>query len=196
MKKSILSVFLVSGCFIASFSQGVSGGLRVGMNIANQNQSGSGLSISSDAKIGLMAGAYLTIMASEKFGVQPELVYSQMGASTSILGSTVNNNFNYLSLPVMLRYNVTENFNLQAGPQLGLLLSASQSSGSNSVDIKNQANSIDFGGAFGLGVDFGKFNAAARYYLGFSNLAKDAPSGVSIKGTSIQIMVGYQLFGK
>ncbi len=179
----------------SAFSQSVSGGLRLGMNIANNNITFGGVSISPSSKIGLMLGGYLTVMTSEKFGVQPELVYSQMGFTLSSSGQTVNTSFNYLSLPVILRYNVAQNFSLQAGPQLGILLAANSSNGSQTVDIKDQATGVDFGGAFGFGLDFGKFNAGARYYLGFSNLIKDT-KGTDAKQTNnaFQLFIGYSLF--
>ena len=72
----MFSVLLFASSFTIVFSQKVSGGLRLGMNIANQTSTLNGLSFSADSKIGLMAGAYLTIMTSDKFGIQPELVYS------------------------------------------------------------------------------------------------------------------------
>lgn len=90
-----------------------------------------------------------------------------MGATDPDI-SDIKYQFNYVSLPVMLRYNITENFNLQAGPQLGFLMSAKVSDGDNSIDIKDGFKGIDFGAGFGAGVDFGKFNAGIRYYLGLS----------------------------
>jgi hypothetical protein len=199
MKKFYLSSLFIASTFSAAFSQGVSGGLRLGMNIANQTSSINGLSISADSKIGLMAGAYLTIMTSDKFGIQPELVYSQYGSSATSNGQSASNNFNYLSLPVMLRYNVAENISLQAGPQLGILLSATRTSGSSSIDLKDQAIGIDFGAAFGLGADLGDFNLGARYYLGLSNIEKNSSiQGLTVKTTNsaIQLFIGYRLFGK
>jgi Outer membrane protein beta-barrel domain len=199
MKKFALSVLFSASVFSLALSQGISGGLRAGMNIANQTSSVNGLSLSVDSKIGLMAGAYLTIMTSDKFGIQPELVYSQYGSSATSNGQSISNNANYLSLPVMLRYNLAEKINLQAGPQLGILLSATRTSGSSSIDLKDVANGIDFGAAFGLGVDLGDFNLGARYYLGLSNLEKNsANQGFTVKTTNsaIQLFIGYRLFGK
>ncbi len=132
-------------------------------------------------------------MTSEKFGIQPELVYTQMGF-TAPSGLTGSASINYLSIPAILRYNVSENINIQAGPQLNVLLSATGDSGS--VDIKDQLNGVDFGGAFGLGCDFAKFNASVRYNLGFSELFKNTTPGVKTNNTAFQIAVGYALFGK
>jgi hypothetical protein len=204
MKKVYLTSLVIAVAFSAAFSQGVSGGIRAGMNVANLSSSvGSvpqGVSVTTadtNTKVGFQFGAYLKIMTSEKFGIQPELIYSQMGASAPT-GQTGSLNLNYLSIPVLLRFNVTKNFSLQAGPQLGVLLAASQSNGSTTIDTKDATNATDLGGAFGFGLDFGKFNVGARYYLGFSNLIKDLPAGFDIKQktNAFQLVLGYQLFGK
>ena len=199
LKKIMFSVLLFASSFTIVFSQKVSGGLRLGMNIANQTSTLNGLSFSADSKIGLMAGAYLTIMTSDKFGIQPELVYSQYGSSATINGRSASNNFNYLSLPVIIRYNVAEKLNLHAGPQLGMLLSATQTSGASSMDLIDQANGFDFGVALGLGVDLGDFNLGARYYAGLSNIEKNSSTqGPTVKTTNstIQLFIGYRLLGK
>ncbi|MFM8741389.1 MAG: hypothetical protein ACKOC0_14475, partial [Cytophagales bacterium] len=61
-----------------------------------------------------------------------------------------------------------------------------------------QLHGIDFGGAFGLGLDCGSFNAGARYYLGLSNILKNVPTGSDLKQTNnaVQLFVGYTLFKK
>ncbi len=198
MKKIYFSLLISAIASSVAFSQNISGGVRGGINIANQSASSGSVSASIGSKVGFMIGGYATIMTSDKFGIQPELVYSTLGSEASSSGVSVTTSFGYLSLPVLLRYNITENFNLHAGPQLGILLSATQSAGSSSVDIKDGVTSADFGAAFGLGVDFGKFNAGARYYLGFSNTVKNVPQGFDTKVTNnaFQLFLGYTLFGK
>ncbi len=204
MKKIYFSLLISAIASSVTFSQSLSFGVRGGINIANVSTTVGALPVgvtvttaSTNSKTGFQFGGYLKIMTSEKFGIQPELIYSQMGASAPS-GQTGSVDFNYLSIPVLLRYNVTENFSLQAGPQLGILLAANQSNGSTSINVKDQTNGTDFGGAFGIGLDFGKFNAGARYYLGFSNLIKNVPLGLDIqqKNYAFQLVLGYELFGK
>jgi Outer membrane protein beta-barrel domain len=191
MKKYSLVVVFVFSC-AAVFAQ-LSGGIRLGMNIANQKAVIDGDSDTGDSKVGFLGGFYLTANVSEKFAIQPELVFSGMGSKDKEFDLQLP--FNYLSIPVMLRYNITENFNLHAGPQLGFLLSAKVTDGDNSIDIKDSFKGSDFGAAFGLGVDFEKFNAGARYYLGLSNIADDTSDGDSFKNNALQIFLGYRLFG-
>lgn len=198
MKKIFLAISTVALFAVSAHAQGLSGGLKAGVNISNQKMEAMGESDKGDSKVGFLVGGYLTAMITDKFGIQPELLYSTMGTKDG----DAKLNANYLSVPVMLRYNVAENVNIQAGPQVGFLMSAKAEYEGNSGDMKDYYNSIDFGAAFGIGMDFGKLNASARYYLGLSNVASDEYSemfevdDLSIKNSAIQLSLGYKLFGE
>jgi hypothetical protein len=189
MKKLLSIAFVLALTAGFAQAQGISIGARAGLNLAKQTYSGSGITASPDGRTSFILGGYATIMFSDKLGLQPELFYSGTGASA---GSAVEK-INYLTLPVFLRYNVTDNVHFLAGPQLGVLLSAKDDAGN---DIKDQVNSSDFGIVPGVGVDFGPFNAGLRYSLGLSNIAKNASSGFTVKNNVFQVVVGYRLFGK
>jgi hypothetical protein len=197
MKKIFLAISMVALFAAGAYAQSISGGLKAGVNISNQKLKLGDESESLDSKIGFHAGGYLTAMISDNFGIQPELLFSAMGAKED----DVNLNFGYISIPVMLRYNVSENINIQAGPQAGFLMSAKAKADGESEDMKDFYNSIDFGVAVGLGADFGKVNAGARYYAGLSNIAGDEFSDefgddFSWKNSAIQIFLGVKLFGE
>jgi len=136
-------------------------------------------------------------MFSGKMGIQPELLYNALGAKDSdpTLG-TITTKTNYLSIPVLLRFNVVPQVHLLAGPQFGILLSAKSTFNTGTIDIKDQVNSSDFGGVVGAGADFGPFNAGLRYNFGFSNIDKNATGGYTVKNTVFQVVVGFKLFGK
>ena len=171
----------------------LSGGLRLGVNVSNQKAKYGSDSETGDSKIGFLGGFYLTANLSEKFAIQPELVFSGMGSQDNDLDVKIP--FNYLSIPVLLRYNLSKNINIHAGPQIGFLLTAKITDGNDSINIKDSATGTDFGTAFGIGGDFGKFNGGLRYYLGLSNIAKDAVDNESFKNNAIHIFLGYRLFG-
>lgn len=197
MKKQLLIGLFVCAIVPAAMSQ-ISGGVRLGANIANQKFDAEGLSISPDSKLGLLGGLYLTASLSDKIGIQPELYFSSMGSKLDVQGFESTTKLNYLSLPVLVRYNFTENISLQAGPQLGFLLSAKGEVDGTSEDIKDSFKGLDLGAAIGLGVDFGPFNGGLRYVLGLANTSDESdPDGgdFTVKNNSLQIFVGYRLFG-
>jgi hypothetical protein len=193
MKKVVLTLVAIVVA-AGAFAQ-ISGGVKAGVNLANQKFKLGDESEAGDMKIGFLVGGYLVAPIGEKFSIQPELFYSAVGSEED--GGKLN--FSYLSVPVMFRYNFNEMINLHLGPQLGLLLSAkAKEDGGDDVDIKDSFKGMDFGGAVGIGFDFGSFNAGLRYYQGFSNIldVEDVDSDdVKMTNSSFQIAVGYRLFG-
>jgi len=92
----------------------------------------------------------------------------------------------------MAKYYVAKSFSLEAGPQIGFLVSAK----SEGVDVKDFVESIDFGLNLGAGYDFTeKFSAGLRYNFGLSNIAKTEPGdgdNTDIKNGVFSISVGYK----
>jgi len=174
-------------------------GLKAGVNIANYGGDAEG----TDARIAPYFGGFANFAISEKLSFQPELLYSMKGAKSSYKDEweeeETTDKLSYLDIPLMLKYNVAGGLNLQAGPQVGLLLGAKQKneyksdegSGSVEMDVKEYMKKIEFGLGFGLGYDFGAFGIDARYNLGLSNIY-DSEEDVKITNNVIQIGVSYK----
>lgn len=177
-------------------------GLKAGINIANVTGDLEG----SDSRMAPYFGVFANFALSEKVVFQPELLYSMKGDKDSYTenyeGVNVNvekvAKFDYLDIPLMFKFKPGGGFNLLAGPQIGLLLSAKIKteasaqgiSASEEEDIKEYMKGVDFGLGFGLGYefDFG-LGIDARYNLGLSNVSDE--SGVEVKNNAIQIGVSY-----
>lgn len=191
MKKVILSlvVLLISA---SAFAQ-LNGGIKAGLNLADFGADAKD-AFDSKSRIGFHVGGYLTFNLSDAISIQPEVLYNSVGAKSEGDGD-VDIVVDYISIPVMLQYNVNESFNIQAGPQLGLLLSAKVKADGNSADFKDFMTGTDFGVNVGVGANFGKLNATARYCLGLANVFEDSGDE---KGTNnvIQVSLGYKLFGE
>jgi hypothetical protein len=190
MKKVILSlvVLLISA---SAFAQ-LNGGVKAGLNLADFGADAKD-AFNSKSRIGFHVGGYLTFNLSDAISIQPEVLYNSIGAKSEGDGD-VDLVVDYISIPVMFQYNVNESFNIQAGPQLGLLVGAKAKGDGASVDIKDFFTGTDFGVNLGVGANFGKLNATARYCLGLANVFEDSGDE---KGTNnvIQISLGYKLFG-
>ncbi|MEM9649530.1 MAG: porin family protein [Bacteroidota bacterium] len=114
----------------------------------------------------LHLGGVAEVSLSEKFSIQPELLFSAQGTKDeSDDDETVR--LNYLNLPILAKFYVAENLSLEAGPQIGILLKAEVEDDGETIDIKDNTKSTDLGIAFGLGykLDNG-LNFGARYTLG------------------------------
>jgi hypothetical protein len=163
MKKLLLGAILLFS--IISVGQEIKFGAKIGIN--NSTVSSSYASYSST--IGLQIGGYASYNFSDKFVLQPELLYSMQGASSPLAKLTLN----YLNIPVMGKYYVADKFNLEAGPQIGFLLStdtvATPSQYSSSTPPSK--STVDFGINFGAGYDINdKISIDLRYTKGLSNI--------------------------
>ena len=204
MKKLFLTAAAVFAFSFAN-AQDVKYGAKAGLNISSITGDGTE-DVSS--KIGFQVGGFAEIKISDKFAIQPELLYSAQGAKTSyadvIEGFDVDvkatQKLAYLNIPVMAKYYVTEGFSLEAGPQLGFLLSAEQEatvsfegeSVTDSADNKEDFNSIDFGFNLGAGYDVTEnINLGVRYSIGLSNILKDSEDSKQ-NNSNIAIAVGYK----
>ncbi|MGR7814073.1 porin family protein [Lacinutrix undariae] len=169
-------------------AQEVTFGAKAGVNFANLG----GDIEDNDMKVGFHVGGVAEIAISEKFSVQPELLFSSQGTKFEESGETLKYNLSYINVPVMAKYYVAEGFSVEAGPQVGFLVDAKAKYDSDSEDIKDAFNSVDFGLNLGAGykLDNG-FNFSARYNLGLANIAKDAGDDFSIQNNVIQLSVGY-----
>jgi hypothetical protein len=196
LMKKVLSTFIflvaVSGCV---FAQGISGGVKAGLNLANQTYSGNGLTSSPSFRPSLHAGGYLTLMFSKHLGLQPEVLFSGEGAKS---GSS-SYKLSYINIPILVRFNVNQLLSFHAGPQIGILSSAKLKYGSNSQDIKDTYKSSNVSFAIGGTVDLPMgLNFTLRLIQGLSDINSGKgiyPSSVKIHNYGLQISAGYKLFG-
>ena len=173
MKKLLLTAAAVFAFGFAN-AQETKFGVKAGINLSNWGGDVEG----TDSKVGLLVGGFAEIKLSDKFAVQPELLYSGMGAKDG----DVSLNLNYLAVPVMAKYFVAEKFSLEAGPQIGFLMSAKAKLDGESEDIKDAFKSTDFGFNLGAGYDFTEnISAGLRYNMGLSNILEGSGD---FKGTN------------
>lgn len=102
--------------------------------------------------------------------------------------SEIQRKLHYFYVPGLFRYRHSSFFFIEAGPQIGLLRKAEDRfmetvNGENSLvyshNIKDDYNTIDFGGTLGVGYKLLKgegISIGARYYLGFTDILKSGQS--------------------
>jgi hypothetical protein len=188
MKKIILSAMAICAFSFANAQdkKDMSFGIKGGMNIsAVTNVTGS------SSLTGFHIGGFAEFKVSDKLTIQPELLYSTQGDKYDG-GKT---NLDYINIPVMAKYYVTDALSLEAGPQIGLLISGKENLDSGgSTDVKSAYKSTDFDLDLGAGYDFTEnFSAAVRYNIGLAHLQKDLAPGVSASHNSVfQVSLGYR----
>ena len=193
MKKisTIVLVLFVFSNIKAQVSVGLKGGTSfASINVKESYNSSNSSKTSTDNRTGFILGGYATISMSEKIKLQPEFFYQGMGGSMQNV--TFKNE--YLSIPVLLKYGVTDNFFVEAGPQFALLLS-SKAAGE---DIKEAFKSSDFQVLVGASLNLtDKIGVGARYGTSMSSIATDSYNNsikTDVKNRAFTVMLSYKLF--
>jgi opacity protein-like surface antigen len=175
-------------------------GIKAGPNFSTiDTESSPGTNYKNRA--GFHGGAFVLIKAA-KFGIQPEIVFSQQGSKVEINSQNFESNFSYVNIPIILKLYTVAGINIQAGPQFGFVTNGEapiqqQLGGPTTVaNVKDRMKSSDLTLGLGLGWDlpFG-LTLDARYNLGLSKIYDDAPSQQTedAKNQVFQFSVGYKL---
>jgi len=172
-------------------------GVKAGVNFANISTSSSDISFSSGMKTDFHAGVVGNLHFGYRnegspagtgiFGLQPELLYSRQGFT---LGGEAYN-FDYLTLPVMLKFYVANDVNIEAGPYFSYLLGVSPNStviNGAQIALSSLKGGMDAGLAIGAGLELKSgLTFGARYMLGLSNMSND----LAWKNSVIAVSIGW-----
>jgi hypothetical protein len=191
MKKTIIFVATLFFMFNAK-SQSAHFGIKGGMNASSLNFEGNS---DMQTKIGFNAGILAHIHTGNEFwAFQPEAYYSSEGAKSKS-NSNVSTNLGYINVPVLVQYMFNNGFRLEAGPQVGFLISAKNKVNDNSTDIKDNLQSAVFSIPAGVGyLTSTGLGFDARYNFGISNINKST-SGAKTRSNVFQFDIFYQFGG-
>ncbi|MBU2950724.1 PorT family protein [Tamlana agarivorans] len=181
MKKLLLVTAVAIFGAVNLHAQDLQFGVKGGLNFANVMGD---QSENKDLVTAFNFGGMVEIPISEKFSVQPEIMFSGNGFSINEDVTALN----YLDIPVMAKYYLTKGLSIEAGPQIGFLLSAK----TEDIDVKDSYNNVNFGLSTGVGykLDNG-INFGARYNLGLSNINDIDGSSIKNRLGALQLSVGY-----
>ena len=194
MKVKILSIAALLFFATASYAQ-VIVGLKAGATINKI----SGKSFKEQFTYGYHGGMFATIHLGgkeSKYSLQPEVLFNQVNADTSSNFSSIYQ-FNhidkirlkYLSLPILINYNVSNVLALQLGPQFGILIDQNKDLLKNGGDAFKHGDISAVGGAQ---VKILRYRIYGRYILGLNDLSK-INGNDPWKNQSFQLGIGYTL---
>jgi len=191
MKKTIIFVATLFFMLNAK-SQSAHFGIKGGMNASSLNYEGNS---DMQTKIGFNAGVLAHIHTGNEFwAFQPEAYYSSEGAKSKS-NSNVKTDLGYLNVPVLVQYMFNNGFRLEAGPQVGFLMSAKSKVNDNSTDIKNSMQSAVFSIPAGIGyLTSTGLGFDARYNFGISNINKST-GRAKTRSNVFQFDIFYQFGG-
>lgn len=217
MKKLFFIVGITALSTLSLHAQEVRLGAKAGVNFASMGGD------NTEPYKGLTAyhiGALVEIPLSERIAVQPEVLYSAQGSKFEYnqrirdadVTTSTKNKLGYINIPIMAKYYIINGLSVEAGPQIGFLVSANSESelklhgdidptianeikqkfSSEEQDISDRTKSIDFGVALGTSYrfDMGVF-VGARYTLGLSNINDISGYEAKNQNNVFQLSAGY-----
>ena len=190
MKTKIISLAVALFIFSVSFSQGLTFGVKGGASINKLT----GKSFKEEFSIGYHVGVFATLGMGGKLRIQNEELLNQVNTDTARSFSSVyhfkkNIQLKYLSIPILLNYNLSNLFALQAGPQFGVLLDNNKNALQNGQEAFKNGDLSMLGG---VQLKLSKLRVYGRYAIGLSDISDVGNSG-KWKSQSIQLGVGIAL---
>jgi opacity protein-like surface antigen len=168
MKKIILTAAAVFAFGFAN-AQDVKFGVKAGVDFASMRAKFDNITVT-ESETGFYLGGFVDVAVSDKFHVQPELLYVSV------------KDLEQIQLPILAKFTVAEKFNLLAGPNLGFIL-----------DPGEGAKSFNFGFDFGASYDVTEnLSLDAKYDLGLTNLIEGGNSDFNAKLSGIFVGLGYK----
>jgi hypothetical protein len=183
-----VTAFLVCAIFIVrpSFAGEISLGAKFGLCTSNITQTPKEWEDDKSYRAGFTGGVFLNYALSERFSIQPELLYTQRGVVSNLYDGIVlvdlTASFDYFELPVLAIYSipVKESFTpfVYAGPCFSATLSSELEVSallfSAGIDFSSLTHVTDFGIVAGAGFDLllndRKIVVDARFQRGFTNV--------------------------
>ncbi|OCB77928.1 porin family protein [Flavobacterium crassostreae] len=185
MKKTGITSIAIVALVFNTQAQLVKFGLKAGVNYANATAAEVTIDKQNyqTAAIGSYhAGIVARVKLTDKFAVQPELIYTTEGASYKNAATQFKNELGYLSIPLLAQLTIGNVFILEAGPQAHFLVSQK-----NNFDLEDY-NTFEFAAAAGLGVQLTKsVFVQGRYVMGVTDPSKNS----DIKSATVQLSAGF-----
>lgn len=174
-------------------------GIKGGLNIASL--SGDEMD-DLDSRMGLAAGAYLSVPVVPSLSIQPEVLYMMKGATESFNGTDVTIQLDYLEIPILVKYSfgvpgAPARPSIFAGPAFGLNLSSKVKAEAGGESVEEDLEDIkdtDLGLVFGAGLAFHlsgySLGLDVRYNLGLTSI-DDTGEGFDVKNNVISLLVSF-----
>lgn len=195
MKKTVLILFVFFSTNLI-YAQGFKIGGKLGANITGLN----GVQFEEGFNFGYHAGGFAEIMFSKKFGITPEVLWSQtsLTPATSFdalrpdLASVTTIKLNYINIPVLLTLKPVKLISFQLGPQFGILRDKNQSFTGNASSAFKSGDLSMLGG---IQLNILSLRVYGRYAIGLTDIndIQNVATAEKWKSKTLQLGVGLTL---
>jgi hypothetical protein len=192
---AVVASLLVLGMPAAARAQGLSAGIRAGVNVATLAFDDDGGIVEPERRTGFSGGLFVTVPANAVAALQPELLFSAQGTRISQQGVSATLAIDYVQVPVLGRFafGAGSPVAVLVGPAFGIRTRADADVPGAPTEFtdefENQIERFDVGLVTGLAVDVGRFVLDGRYTWGLRNIATDAGDG-SVKNRVLTLSAG------
>jgi hypothetical protein len=198
MVAMVLGLLLRGGA--PALAQGFEIGVKGGVNIATTKIEGEAGSPKLDARIGLVAGVFVTLPLTSWLDLQPEALYAMKGARLNLDGVKSTLALDYLDVPVLARIikrgSGRRHYYVAGGPSFGFRLRARSrvdfGTSTEDIDVADSIERADLGVAFGGGLETGPLVIDGRYTLGLKDVDKDKSDTVKVTNRAFSLTVGFR----
>lgn len=194
MKKIIASAILIIALSGIANAQRLSIGGKAGANLTKIT----GKAFKEEYNLGYQLGLFAEIDLSKKWGIQPEVLWNQLNTNPASGTDAVFNNWqnnttsiklNYITIPVLLRYNIGPLITLNLGPQFGILQNKNTNLWNNSKEAFKNGDLALVGGAQ---INLKTLRLYGRYNIGLNNI-NDVGNEDKWKSQQLQFGIGVAL---
>jgi hypothetical protein len=205
--RTFIAAMVLTAAFAAQAqAQGVKVGIRGGIN--SSTFSGDGVNDeTTDRRTGAVLGGFLVFSPSSFWSIQPEVLWSQMGAKGDEGGEDIELKLTYIQIPVLARVNfagteggIRPHFLL--GPSVSFKIGCDAEALGLSFDCDDEEfdtgiKGTDFGLVFGAGLGLpmgpGELTVDGRLYQGLSKIFEDDGStdDDEVKNEAWQLLAGF-----
>lgn len=205
MKKKICIMILITSLALQSYAQKTNGSWnmqpKVGLNVATMTND-------DDAKVrvAFVGGLELEYNVASNFSFSFGALYSQQGCKGKSEGYDATIKMDYINVPLMINYYLSDGLALKAGIQPGFLINDKVKVSANGVSaevgieeslhaagIDAKLNSMDLSIPIGISYKFNNIQLDARYNWGMTKIIKG--SGIEPSKNSVfEFSIGY-VFG-
>lgn len=194
VRLALLLTVTLSPTAVSALSFGV--GPIGGMNFGNADVDGQD---DTEMRNGLALGMRAEFGVTSPYSLLVEPQYVQKGARFDVLGATIEGDFDYVEIPILLKAKFgamkTHAFAF-AGPSVGINTNTEGKMGSLTGNFEDEAASVVFSGDVGGGAafqvsEFVYLSADVRYSHGFTNALENPVAGIDDwMSRDIRAMVG------
>ena len=199
--------FLISASFGVASAQnstvvGPEFGIKGGVNMSNLYSDSDDIN-DENALWGFNAGVFAAFPIADNVFIQPEILFTTKGAELDYdfagIEGTSKFKLSYIEVPLLVRFNLTENFNIHVGGYASYLVNA-KIKGEGDFEFEEELDADDFerfdaGLSAGVGVDFNPLSVGLRYNYGLTTIGKER-DGVTFpdaKNSNLSLYLAYKL---